>query len=106
MGLYYEAGNILIFVDKQEKCDQLFQELLKSGAYSLTGLLTHSLAYSLTHSLAYSPTHSLTHLLTGLLTHSPTHALTHSLAYSLTHLLTHLLVQVILVYRCMVAKIS
>ncbi len=37
LGLYYEAGNILIFVDKQEKCDQLFQELLKSGnSYSLT----------------------------------------------------------------------
>mmetsp|Transcript_20820 Transcript_20820/g.21475 ORF Transcript_20820/g.21475 Transcript_20820/m.21475 type:complete len:882 (-) Transcript_20820:133-2778(-) len=31
LGLWYERGSILIFVDKQEKCDQLFQDLLKSG---------------------------------------------------------------------------
>lgn len=31
LGLLYERGSVLIFVDKQEKCDQLFQDLLKSG---------------------------------------------------------------------------
>lgn len=31
LGLWYEKGSILIFVDKQEKCDQLFQDLLKLG---------------------------------------------------------------------------
>lgn len=31
LGIYYEQGSILIFVDKQEKCDQLFQELLRAG---------------------------------------------------------------------------
>jgi len=31
LGIWYEKGSILIFVDKQEKCDQLFQELLKLG---------------------------------------------------------------------------
>jgi ATP-dependent RNA helicase DDX46/PRP5 len=31
LGLLYERGSVLIFVDKQDKCDQLFQDLLKSG---------------------------------------------------------------------------
>ena len=31
LGVWYDKGSILIFVDKQEKCDQLFQDLLKSG---------------------------------------------------------------------------
>jgi ATP-dependent RNA helicase DDX46/PRP5 len=31
LGLLNERGSVLIFVDKQEKCDQLFQDLLKSG---------------------------------------------------------------------------
>jgi ATP-dependent RNA helicase DDX46/PRP5 len=31
LGLWYERGSVLVFVDKQEKCDQLFQELLKLG---------------------------------------------------------------------------
>jgi ATP-dependent RNA helicase DDX46/PRP5 len=31
LGIWYEKGSVLIFVDKQEKCDQLFQELLKLG---------------------------------------------------------------------------
>ena len=31
LGIWYEKGSILIFVDKQEKCDQLFHDLLKSG---------------------------------------------------------------------------
>eukprot|EP01041_Mallomonas_annulata_P000242 gene242-447_t len=31
LGLWYERGSVLIFVDRQEKCDQLFQDLLKSG---------------------------------------------------------------------------
>lgn len=31
LGVYYEYGSILIFVDKQEKCDSLYAELLKSG---------------------------------------------------------------------------
>ena len=31
LGVWYEKGSVLVFVDKQEKCDQLFQELLKLG---------------------------------------------------------------------------
>jgi len=31
LGIWYERGSVLIFVDKQEKCDQLFHDLLKSG---------------------------------------------------------------------------
>lgn len=31
LGVWYEKGSVLIFVDKQEKCDQLFQDLLKLG---------------------------------------------------------------------------
>mmetsp|Transcript_9080 Transcript_9080/g.15350 ORF Transcript_9080/g.15350 Transcript_9080/m.15350 type:complete len:1216 (+) Transcript_9080:81-3728(+) len=31
LGVWYERGSVLIFVDKQETCDQLFQDLLKSG---------------------------------------------------------------------------
>jgi ATP-dependent RNA helicase DDX46/PRP5 len=31
LGLLNERGSVLIFVDKQDKCDQLFQDLLKSG---------------------------------------------------------------------------
>ena len=31
LGLWYEKGNVLIFVDKQDKCDQLYQDLTKSG---------------------------------------------------------------------------
>ena len=31
LGVWYEKGSVLIFVDTQEKCDQLFHDLLKSG---------------------------------------------------------------------------
>ncbi|MEW5301690.1 MAG: hypothetical protein WDW36_004533 [Sanguina aurantia] len=31
LGEFYEKGKILIFVDKQEKCDNLFRDLLKYG---------------------------------------------------------------------------
>jgi hypothetical protein len=31
LGIWNERGSVLIFVDKQEKCDQLFQDLLKAG---------------------------------------------------------------------------
>jgi len=31
LGVWYERGSILIFVDKQEKCDQLYHDLLKAG---------------------------------------------------------------------------
>jgi ATP-dependent RNA helicase DDX46/PRP5 len=31
LGLYYEKGSVLIFVDRQEKADQLFGELLRLG---------------------------------------------------------------------------
>lgn len=39
LGIWNERGSVLIFVDKQEKCDQLFQDLLRSGypALSLHG---------------------------------------------------------------------
>ena len=39
LGIWNEKGSVLIFVDKQDKCDQLFQDLLKSGypAVSLHG---------------------------------------------------------------------
>lgn len=36
LGVWYERGSVLVFVDKQEKCDQLFQDLLKSGYPSLS----------------------------------------------------------------------
>lgn len=31
LGLWYEQGNVLIFVDTQSKCDSLFHDLVKSG---------------------------------------------------------------------------
>lgn len=31
LGVWYEKGSVLVFVDTQEKCDQLFHDLLKSG---------------------------------------------------------------------------
>jgi len=31
LGVWYDKGNVLIFVDKQEKCDQLFADLLRAG---------------------------------------------------------------------------
>lgn len=31
LGIWNDRGSVLIFVDKQEKCDQLFQDLLKAG---------------------------------------------------------------------------
>ena len=31
LGLWYDKGNVIIFVDSQDKCDSLFQDLLKSG---------------------------------------------------------------------------
>lgn len=31
LGHWYEKGSVLIFVDKQEKCDSLYADLLKSG---------------------------------------------------------------------------
>lgn len=31
LGVWYDKGSVLVFVDKQEKCDQLFHDLLKSG---------------------------------------------------------------------------
>ncbi|KAG7383107.1 putative ATP-dependent RNA helicase ddx46 [Phytophthora pseudosyringae] len=39
LGLWYERGNILVFVNKQQACDQIFQDLMKAGypALSLHG---------------------------------------------------------------------
>ena len=31
LGIYYEKGNVLIFVERQEKCDELFKDLLTAG---------------------------------------------------------------------------
>ena len=31
LGVWYERGSILTFVDKQEKCDQIYHDLLKAG---------------------------------------------------------------------------
>jgi ATP-dependent RNA helicase DDX46/PRP5 len=31
LGIWYERGNVLIFVDTQDKCDDLFKELLTAG---------------------------------------------------------------------------
>jgi ATP-dependent RNA helicase DDX46/PRP5 len=31
LGIWNDRGSVLIFVDKQDKCDQLFQDLLKAG---------------------------------------------------------------------------
>lgn len=36
LGEWYEKGLILIFVDKQQKADYLFRDLLRSGYYSFT----------------------------------------------------------------------
>jgi ATP-dependent RNA helicase DDX46/PRP5 len=42
LGLWYEKGNILVFVNKQQACDQIFQDLMKAGypALSLHGTST------------------------------------------------------------------
>ena len=39
LGVWYEKGNVLVFVDTQQKCDNLFADLMKSGypALSLHG---------------------------------------------------------------------
>ncbi|RLN68947.1 hypothetical protein BBJ28_00010296 [Nothophytophthora sp. Chile5] len=39
LGLWYEKGNVLVFVNKQQACDQIFQDLMKAGypALSLHG---------------------------------------------------------------------
>ena len=29
LGVWYERGSVLVFVETQEKCDQLFADLLK-----------------------------------------------------------------------------
>lgn len=31
LGVWFEEGSILVFVDTQQKCDSLFGELMKSG---------------------------------------------------------------------------
>ena len=36
LGIWNERGSVLIFVDKQDKCDQLFQDPLKAGYASLS----------------------------------------------------------------------
>ena len=36
LGEWYDKGLILIFVDKQQKADYLFRDLLRSGYYSFT----------------------------------------------------------------------
>lgn len=39
LGLWYEKGNVLVFVNTQQACDQVFQDLMKAGypALSLHG---------------------------------------------------------------------
>ncbi|GMF14546.1 unnamed protein product [Phytophthora lilii] len=36
LGLWYEKGNILVFVNKQQSCDQIFQDLMKAGYPALS----------------------------------------------------------------------
>ena len=36
LGLWYEKGCILIFVDTQQRCDQLFQRLMNAGYFALS----------------------------------------------------------------------
>ncbi|CAN0159812.1 unnamed protein product, partial [Discosporangium mesarthrocarpum] len=36
LGVWYERGNILVFVDTQQKCDTLFQDLARSGYHGLS----------------------------------------------------------------------
>jgi ATP-dependent RNA helicase DDX46/PRP5 len=31
LGVWYEKGNVLVFVETQAKCDNLFAELMKAG---------------------------------------------------------------------------
>ncbi|EGT56138.1 hypothetical protein CAEBREN_02977 [Caenorhabditis brenneri] len=38
LGMYYDQGNIIIFVDKQEKADELVMELMKTGYCSVAPL--------------------------------------------------------------------
>ncbi|KAF1326309.1 Dead-box atp-dependent RNA helicase 42, partial [Globisporangium splendens] len=42
LGLWYEKGNVLVFVNTQQACDQVFQDLMKAGypALSLHGALS------------------------------------------------------------------
>ncbi|CAN0001231.1 unnamed protein product, partial [Choristocarpus tenellus] len=36
LGVWYERGNILVFVDTQQKCDTLFQDLSRAGYHGLS----------------------------------------------------------------------
>jgi ATP-dependent RNA helicase DDX46/PRP5 len=36
LGIWNERGSVLVFVDKQDKCDQLFQDLLRAGYAALS----------------------------------------------------------------------
>ncbi|KAH9130236.1 hypothetical protein LEN26_008733 [Aphanomyces euteiches] len=36
LGIWYEKGNILVFVNTQQACDQIFQELMKAGYMALS----------------------------------------------------------------------
>lgn len=36
LGVWYEKGNILVFVDTQQKCDTLFQDLSRAGYNGLS----------------------------------------------------------------------
>jgi ATP-dependent RNA helicase DDX46/PRP5 len=37
LGEWYEAGKVLVFVHSQDKCDTLFRDLLKVGAWRGAG---------------------------------------------------------------------
>lgn len=38
LGIYYEDGNVLVFVDRQEKADEIVGELIKHGYYNCAPL--------------------------------------------------------------------
>ena len=48
LGVWYERGHVLVFTDTQQRCDRLFQDMLRSG-YVSTRAHTHEHANTRIH---------------------------------------------------------